>query len=192
MKQLVLKAITFLQLVCVIALVLGGWDAFLYWQQNGEQPIKRAAQSLVVDAPTNHYVEVSGGLREVTNTYEVSITSGQPTEYYVPVVVQAGDEPQLTYLIKQTDEPSITDLFGEVHERGYLVSRHLPVDLEQAFRHQYHFSGRLLVLEADYLPMPVHGKLLVLLLPMVLLLIAVAARSICLNGRHWAWYDGYV
>ncbi|RCU50838.1 MULTISPECIES: hypothetical protein [Corallincola] len=199
MKTLILKATSFCQLVAVIALLLGAWDAVNYWQRNGEQPVVAQANELFPQAPQNRYVELNGGLREITNTYEVLMPpddSAQPfqTDYYVPVVVHAGDEPQLTYLIKQQDEPVLADLFRETRVKGYLSTMRLPADLEEAFRHHYHFTGNLLVLDTSYLPLPVTAKWMLLILPMTLLLLLIGLKHYLTRGfSGWwqRWDDAY-
>lgn len=185
-RRFLLKIINTLLLLAVAVTAIGAWTTFKERNVNAEA-VSANISNITADAHEMKYIQISGGMTDLTNTYEYTTSTRKSkinldTTYYVPIITKDGESNNLGYILKSDSEPQLSDMLKEANYKGLLESsEEIPEDLITALSTTYPNIKSAFILNSGYTPEPMAAKLIRLAIFVVICLVFFFIRKLLIG-----------
>jgi len=183
MKNLVIKISTWAIFLGLLFTGYGLWD--IYEKKDvSTEAIKMKSESISDSDGSLVYVEISGGRLDVTNAYELSLSTKKTgtnlsSDFYIPVL----NEDSVAYILKTPLAPTLQELSSTANYSGLLQSKsELPEKILSSYNKSFP-TDNFSYLDSTYEPKTTIEKIFGLKIFVYLLLGGLAVRFMLNNNK---------
>ena len=180
MKKLIMKISTWAFMLGLFVIGFNLWD--IYKERNINSEAISIEANDIVSSNTNKYSEVVGGRLDITNMYELSLTTKRSdskltSDFYIPVLNSENDS--LLYILKTPLAPTAQEFSGIAKYKGLLKDKaELSTKILDAYNQSFN-NAKFVFLDSTYKPETLMEKIINLKVFLYLLIGGLIGMFLC-------------